>query len=65
MKFSDNFVYGYSQLAELLGTSKGALYVAKHRGRLPIEPVGHIGLVAVFDREQVLALAAQRAKAAK
>lgn len=64
MKLPDNPVVGYRELAEILGVSAGALYTRKNRSKLPLEPIAHIGLTAVFDRAEVLRYAEQR-KASK
>lgn len=55
-----SLVYGYAQLADILSTTKQALYVRKSRGRLGLEPVYYIGRTAVFDRETAIGYAAQQ-----
>lgn len=50
-----NLVFGYAQVAELLGINVNALHQRKNRNRLSIAPLYRIGRMSVFDREQVLA----------
>lgn len=52
-----NFVYGYAQLAKLLGINAGTLNVRKHRGKFNLEPVYFIGRTAVFDKQAALTYA--------
>lgn len=55
-----NPVFGFAELAKMLGTTPGALWQAKHKKRLGIEPVCYIGRTAVFDGDEVEALALER-----